>query len=162
MKANDPWHERCQAWKRDLAVRNEPHKKFDDAINFYDLIDVLSDVSDSEDTVVSDAGSAWYLVSQAFRVKRGQRVILSGGLGTMGYAVPCATGIAAAGAKRVLCVTGDGSLMTALHELAVHRANNYNIKLIIANNSGYASIRNTQNCYFKGIPGSAFPLVVRI
>lgn len=148
--ATGSWHERCQLWKLNLAVSNEPHKRPDGAINYYDLIDVLSDVAGSQDTVVSDAGNAWYLVSQAFRVKYGQRVILSGGLGTMGYAVPCATGVAMAGAKRVLCVTGDGSLMTALHELAVIRANHLNVKLIIANNNGYASIRNTQNAYFNG------------
>jgi acetolactate synthase-1/2/3 large subunit len=144
------WHERCQLWKHDLSVSNEPHKRPRDAINYYDLIDVLSDVSEPQDTVVSDAGTAWYLVSQAFRVKHGQRVILSGGLGTMGYAVPCATGASVAGAKRVLCVTGDGSLMTALHELAVIRANALNVKMIIANNNGYASIRNTQYAYFHG------------
>ena len=138
-----PWHERCQIWKHELAVRNEPHKRPAEAINYYDLMDVLSDVAAPHDTVISDAGSAWYLISQAFKVKRGQRIILSGGL-------PCATGVAAAGAQRVLCVTGDGSLMTALHELAVIRANDMNVKLIIANNNGYASIRNTQNAYFSG------------
>lgn len=146
----DSWHARCQLWKQDLAVSKEPHKRPIDSINYYDLVDVLSDLSEPQDSVVSDAGTAWYLVSQAFRVKRGQRVILSGGLGTMGYAVPCATGVSLAGAKRVLCVTGDGSLMTALHELAVIRANMLNVKLIIANNNGYASIRNTQNAYFHG------------
>ena len=68
----------------------------------------------------------------------------------MGFAMPCATGLASAGAGRVLCITGDGSAMTALHELAVFKANNLNIKLIIVNNDGYASIRNTQNSYFNG------------
>ena len=148
--ADGSWKTRCQAWKQELSVAKEPHNRSDNAVNFYDFIDALSTASDPEDVLVTDAGSAWYLLSQAYRVKKGQRVILSGGLGAMGFAMPCATGLASAGAGRVLCITGDGSAMTALHELAVFKANNLNVKLIIANNSGYASIRNTQNAYFNG------------
>lgn len=148
--ANENWKARCQAWKDELSVAKEPHKRSDKVVNYYDFIDALSSATDADDVLVTDAGSAWYLISQAYRVKKGQRIILSGGLGTMGFAMPCATGLASAGASRVLCITGDGSAMTALHELAVFKANNLNIKLIIVNNDGYASIRNTQNSYFNG------------
>ena len=144
------WGERCQIWKQELSVAKEPHKRSGKVVNYYDFIDALSAASDARDVLVTDAGSAWYLLSQAYKVKKGQRVILSGGLGTMGFAMPCATGLASAGASRVICVTGDGSAMTALHEIAVFKANNLNIKLIIVNNDGYASIRNTQNSYFNG------------
>lgn len=144
------WSKRCQVWKKELSVAKEPHKRSGKVVNYYDLISSLSDASGEGDVLVTDAGSAWYLLSQAYRVKKGQRVILSGGLGTMGFAMPCATGLASAGASRVLCITGDGSAMTALHELAVFKANSLNIKLIIVNNDGYASIRNTQNSYFNG------------
>jgi acetolactate synthase-1/2/3 large subunit len=147
---NGSWKKRCQVWKQELSVAKEPHKRSGIVVNYYDFMEVLSKVSDVNDVLVSDAGSAWYLLSQAFKVKRGQRIILSGGLGTMGYAMPCATGLASAGARRVLCITGDGSAMTSLHELAVFKGNNLNIKMIIINNDGYASIRNTQNFYFNG------------
>ena len=144
------WKKRCQLWKKELSVAKEPHKRSGKVVNYYDFIDALSIASHVDDVLVSDAGSAWYLLSQAYRVKKGQRVILSGGLGTMGFAMPCATGLASAGAGRVLCITGDGSAMTSLHELAVFKANHLNIKMIIVNNDGYASIRNTQNSYFNG------------
>ena len=148
--SNPLWIERCQIWKKELSVSKEPHKRSKNKVNYYDLIDELSIASNPSDVLVTDAGSAWYLISQAYKVQKGQRVILSGGLGTMGFAMPCATGLSSAGADRVLCITGDGSAMTALHELAVFKANKLNIKLIIANNDGYASIRNTQNAYFNG------------
>lgn len=144
------WNKRCQVWKKEFSAAKEPHKRSSQVVNYYDLMEALSKASESSDVLVTDAGSAWYLLSQAYKVKKGQRVILSGGLGTMGFAMPCATGLASAGAGRVLCITGDGSAMTALHELAVFKANNLNIKLIIVNNDGYASIRNTQNTYFNG------------
>jgi acetolactate synthase-1/2/3 large subunit len=149
-RPNAVWKERCQVWKQEFSVAKEPHKRSGLLVNYYDFIDALSKYSSPYDVLVTDAGSAWYLLSQAYRVKKGQRVILSGGLGTMGFAMPCATGLASAGAGRVLCITGDGSAMTALHELAVFKANDLNIKLIIVNNDGYASIRNTQNSYFNG------------
>jgi len=133
-----------------LPVSKENHQRSKSTVNYYDFFMMLSDLTDRQDVLVADAGSHWYLLSQAFKVKKGQRVILSGGLGTMGFALPCATGLSSANAKRVICISGDGSTMTALHEMAVFKANNLNIKLIIINNDGYASIRNTQNSYFEG------------
>jgi len=150
VRQDGSWNKRCQVWKQALSVAKEPHKRSGKVVNYYDLMETLSIASNPDDVLVTDAGSAWYLLSQAYKVKKGQRVILSGGLGTMGFAMPCATGLASAGASRVLCITGDGSAMTALHELAVFKANDLNIKLIIVNNDGYASIRNTQNAYFNG------------
>lgn len=63
----------------------------------------------------------------------------------MGYALPAATGAAKADCrKNIICVTGDGSLQTNIHELAPIRHNNLNVKIVVVNNSGYVSIRNTQ------------------
>ncbi len=145
------WHSQCQKWKKELSVYKEPHKKEAQKINFYDFIEVLSKHSQENDIVVSDAGSAFYVVGQAYQVKKGQRVINSGSLGAMGFAVPASTGAAAASPKsRVLCVTGDGSFQTNIHELAVIRKNNLNVKIFIVNNDGYVCIRNTQSNFFKG------------
>jgi acetolactate synthase-1/2/3 large subunit len=145
------WHSRCLSWKKELAVVNEKHKRIGDQINYYDFNDVLSDLSAEGDTVVADAGSAFYVIGQAFRTKKNQRIIISGGLGTMGFAVPAATGAIAANPQgRVLCVTGDGSLQTNVHEFGVISHNQLNVKMFIPNNGGYVSIRNTQNNFFAG------------
>ncbi|MCR5104456.1 MAG: thiamine pyrophosphate-binding protein, partial [Eubacterium sp.] len=50
---------------------------------------------------------------------------------------------------RVVCIDGDGSLMMNLQELQTISENNLNIKLIVINNNGYHSIRQTQNNLFK-------------
>lgn len=145
------WLEHCQAMKRELQVRNEPHTRTDGKIHYYDVVEALSELCAETDTLVTDAGSAFYVVGQAFRVKRGQRVLVSGALGIMGYALPAATGAALADPEHcVVCLTGDGSLQTNVHELGVLAHYALNVKVVVVNNGGYVSIRNTQNNFFGG------------
>lgn len=150
--ASGAWHDRCLAWKHELCVRMEPHDRPGGMLNYYDLIDALSDACGSGDIIVTDAGSGFYVVGQAFRVKRGQRVITSGALGAMGHALPLAIGAAVADPQaEVVCVTGDGSLQTNIQELATVAHHKFNVKIFVVNNDGYVSIRNTQNNFFKGL-----------
>jgi acetolactate synthase-1/2/3 large subunit len=149
--ASGAWHERCLLWKRELSVRKEPHARPNGAINYYDLNDALSDLCADTDTVVTDAGSAFYVIGQAFRTKKGQRVIISGALGAMGHALPLALGAAAAAPeKKIVCVTGDGSFQTNIQELATIAHHKFNIAIFVVNNDGYVSIRNTQKNFFGG------------
>jgi acetolactate synthase I/II/III large subunit len=144
------WHQRCNRWKFELSVANEPHAKSLITINYYEFIQAINQFSAKNDTIIADAGSAFYVVGQALQVKKDQRVIISGALGSMGYALPAATGACMADPNtRVICITGDGSLQTNVHELAVFSHHQLNVKLFILNNQGYVSIRNTQNNFFN-------------
>ena len=145
------WHKQCQKWKNELAVKNEPHQKSEKFVDYYEVIESLNEFMPEQATLVADAGSAFYVAGHAFRVKKNQRVVISGALGSMGYALPAATGASLADpTSLVVCLTGDGSLQTNIHELATIKHNKLNIKMIIVNNSGYISIRNTQNNFFNG------------
>jgi acetolactate synthase-1/2/3 large subunit len=156
------WLDYCLGLKFKLPVYSEPHKRLafgegDLTVNFYDVLNELSIQLEINSTLVTDAGSAFYLVGQAFRPK-GQTVINSGGLGSMGFALPAAIGASnAAPEECVVCLTGDGSLQTNIQELATIKSNNQNIKIIIINNNGYVSIRNSQDNYFDGhLVGSSY------
>ncbi|MEZ4814786.1 MAG: thiamine pyrophosphate-binding protein [Bdellovibrionota bacterium] len=145
------WIDYCQKIKKELSVRNEKHSTPSGKINYYDLIDALSDLTVGNETIVTDAGSGFYIVGQAYRVKGSQQVINSGSLGAMGFALPATTGACTADLKsQVICITGDGSLQTNIHELATIHHNQLNAKIFIINNDGYVSIRNTQNNFFNG------------
>ncbi len=149
--AQKNWSERCLFWKERYAVSHEPHLLNDGPINFYDFADHLSVLAGENATIVTDAGTAFYIMGQAFRLKEGQRYIVSGALGAMGYALPAGIGVCVADLSReVICVTGDGSLQTNIHELQVARHYNLNLKLFVINNRGYVSIRNTQKTFFDG------------
>ncbi|OFZ29744.1 MAG: hypothetical protein A2622_11025 [Bdellovibrionales bacterium RIFCSPHIGHO2_01_FULL_40_29] len=150
-KTSEAWIDKCREWKNNYSTYKEPHKHEDDKINFYDFSEKLDQAADANDIIVTDAGSAFYIFGQAFRYKQGQRLINSGSLGAMGFALPAATGAALGDPnRRILCVTGDGSLQTNLHELAVYKKNKLNIKLFVINNDGYVCIRNTQTSFFSG------------
>ena len=149
--AHQAWRERCLAWKTTYAVSREPHVLGPGPVNFYDFAERLSLALPESATVVTDAGSAFYVMGQAFRLKQGQRYLVSGALGSMGYALPASIGVCTEDPTRtVVCVTGDGSLMLNLQELEMVRYHQFNLKMFIVINGGYASIRNTQQSFFSG------------
>lgn len=149
--ANDAWRSNCNVWKERYAVSREPHDRSSDAVNYYDFAETLSSALKGDECVVTDAGSAFYAMGQGLRLKQGERFISSGSLGAMGFALPAANGVATASDSATICVTGDGSLMTNVHDLAVASHYKLNVKIFVLNNDGYLSIRNTQRDFFNGM-----------
>jgi acetolactate synthase-1/2/3 large subunit len=119
-------------------------------IAHFDLADKLSDAIGEDQLVVTgSSGLAVEVFYTAFRNKKGQRMFLTSGLGSMGYGLPAAIGACiGAGGMPTVCVESDGSLMLNLQELATLKQLDLPITLVIMNNNGYASIRNTQKNYF--------------
>lgn len=145
------WLDRCVGWKTRYPVNLPEYKDTKGAINIYSFVDRLSRLSEPGDVFVSDAGSAFYAVSQGIQLTRErQRYIPSGAMATMGYSLPASIGVSAAiGDKRVLAVTGDGSFQQNLQELQTLLHYGLPVKLFVLNNDGYLSIRTSQNNYFS-------------
>jgi len=97
---------------------------------------------------VTAAGLCFYVLGQALTIGEDQRYLVSGGLGSMGWALPAAIGAAFASEGSVVCVIGDGSLQMCIQELATIYNQNLNCKIFVINNNGYASIPNTQKSFF--------------
>src|SRR5262249_4683162 len=137
------WIERCAGWKERYASAREPHNlgPLNGPANLYEVIDVLGDLLNEGDVILTDAGQPTYVVPQALRLKAGQRFLAPGSLAEMGWALPAALGAAAADPGRtVVAVVGDGSMQTNLQELQTLRHYGFNVKLIVISNDGYASI----------------------
>ena len=150
-KDTAPWIERCADWKRRYPVNDGQPFPERGPINHYHFVSALSDAIPAE-TLVStgSSGLAVEVFYTVFRNKPGQRVFLTSGLGSMGYGLPAAIGACLANAgKPMVAVESDGSLQLNLQELATLVAQKLPITLIIMNNGGYASIRNTQRNYFS-------------
>lgn len=145
------WLGKCVGWKKKYPVCLPEYQDTKDAINIYSLVDRLSEQSVTGDFFIADAGSAFYAVSQGVQLtKEGQRYIPSSAMATMGYTLPAAIGVSTAiGDKRVLAVTGDGSLQQNIQELQTLLHYNLPVKLFVLNNDGYLSIRASQKNYFK-------------
>ncbi len=146
------WKARCADWKRRYALNDGVPFPERGAIDHYHAVSALSNALPA-DTIVStgSSGLAIEVFYTIFRNKLGQRVFLTSGLGSMGYGLPAAIGACLAGGGRPsVAIESDGSLQLNLQELATLAAQRLPITLIVLNNGGYASIRNTQRNYFAG------------
>lgn len=148
---SDSWLQRCVAWKKKYPVCLPEYANTVGAINVYSFMDRLSKIAGEGDVFIGDAGSAIYAVSQGLILRHNnQRYIPSSAMATMGYTVPAALGVSAAlGDKRVMAITGDGSLQQNIQELQTILHYKLPIKLFIWNNDGYLSIRASQKNYFE-------------
>ena len=119
-------------------------------INPYCFIDQLFKVLNKKDVVVAGNGSACVIGFQAAKIQQGQRFFTNSGNASMGYDLPAAIGASiASDKKRVICLAGDGSLMMNLQELQTVAGYDLPVKVIVLNNEGYHSIRQTQEAYFS-------------
>lgn len=122
-------------------------------INPYVFVTKLSQKLREGDDIICGNGSACVITFQAAELKKNQRMFTNSGCAAMGYGFPAALGVAVAReGKRVICLDGDGSFQMNLQELQTVVYNRLNLKLIIINNNGYHSIRQTQTNLFKGAP----------
>lgn len=146
------WIARCADWKQRYPVNDGQPFPSNGPINHYHFASALSDAI-PPDTLVStgSSGLAVEVFYTVFRNKPGQRVFLTSGLGSMGYGLPAAIGACLANDRQpMVAVESDGSLQLNLQELSTLVAQHLPIKLVIMNNGGYSSIRNTQRNYFSG------------
>jgi acetolactate synthase-1/2/3 large subunit len=147
---NSNWNNSLMSLKLEFDITKENHDFSTARLNLYQFVEKLSNLLIGSETIITDAGLCFYIMGQAFKLKKGQRYIVSGGLGCMGYALPAAIGASINGSNPVIAVTGDGSLQFNLQELATLSLIDANITIFVINNSGYTSIRNTQNSFFQG------------
>jgi acetolactate synthase-1/2/3 large subunit len=144
------WRARCADWKFRYGIGDGQPMGDTGEISHYQFVNVLSEALEPGRLVVTgSSGLAVEVFYSVFRNKRGQRVFLTSGLGAMGYGLAAAIGAClGAGRARTVCVEGDGSLQLNLQELSTLKQLALPIVLIVMNNGGYASIRNTQRNYF--------------
>lgn len=112
-----------------------------------------------EDTIVTtDVGQHQMRTAQAFNFDQPRRWLTSGGLGTMGFGLPAAIGAAIeAPGKRVVCFSGDGSLMMNIQELATAAEEGADVKIILCNNNSLGLVHQQQTLFYgKNIFASNF------
>lgn len=165
-----PWVRKCGEWRKMWPVCLPDYAKGRGGINMYYFVETLSRMLKKDSVVVSDAGSAFYVVSQGLRVNGAQRYVTSGGQADMGFALPASIGVSAArGHGEVLAITGDGSFQMNIQELQTLVHNRLPVKLFVWNNDGYLSIRTSQNKFCDrrligtdSTSGVSFPSVEKI
>ena len=138
------------AWKNKYPAVTKEQRNQDKWVNTYHFIDILSDLLEPNDVIVTDMGFAFQCTHQAFRIKKGQRLITNCGLASMGWGLPAAVGAAIASKGRVICIAGDGGLQMTVQEMATVMHHQLPIKLFVFNNDGYTTLKQTYEFGFKG------------
>jgi acetolactate synthase-1/2/3 large subunit len=97
---------------------------------------------------VIDVGQHQMWAAQSIDVRKDQRFLTSGGMGSMGFALPAAVGAAIATGRPVVMVAGDGSFQCNIQELQTVVRNQLPVKMVVVNNLCHGMVRQFQESYF--------------
>lgn len=151
-KADKKWLDYSKNLRAKYAFENVPEYRQEKGVpvNVYNLTHTLTAVADPEDIFVVANGSPCICTCQCAVTKKGQRMFLNSGDASMGYDLPAAIGAAVANPdKKIICYTGDGSIMMNIQELQTIKTHNLPIRIFIIRNDGYSSIKQTHKNFFN-------------
>ncbi len=145
---------RIGAWRRHcLRLKAQHAHRYDapgEGIYAPELLRRLSAASDGEATLACDVGQHQMWVAQHCLIRRPERHLSSGGLGAMGYGLPAAIGAQLADpARTAIAVSGDGSIMINIQELATLRRYGIPVKVLLIDNQSLGMVRQWQELFFE-------------
>jgi acetolactate synthase-1/2/3 large subunit len=141
------WRKRVEQLKTNYPLILEG---IDELFRPYGAIRAVASLLDDSVNITTDVGQHQMWVAQAYPFNRAGQWISSGGLGTMGFGLPAAIGMALAQPERkVVCFSGDGSLLMNIQELATAAEHELDIKIIILNNRHLGLVRQQQSLFYE-------------
>ncbi|WP_261780962.1 thiamine pyrophosphate-dependent enzyme, partial [Salmonella enterica] len=128
-------------------------------LSHYGLINAVAACVDDNAIITTDVGQHQMWTAQAYPLNRPRQWLTSGGLGTMGFGLPAAIGAALANpGNKVLCFSGDGSLMMNIQEMATASENQLDVKIILMNNDALGLVHQQQSLFYKqGVFAATYP-----
>ena len=148
-KNRSTWLARIQEWQDESAERDILTRETDDLIPQY-VVRQIWHATQGNVVMVSDVGQNQMWEAQYFFHHRRRGLLSSGGLGTMGFALPAAIG-AQMGLpdEKVWIITGDGGFQMNIQELATIVQEKLPIKIAILNNGYLGMVRQWQQLFFE-------------
>ncbi len=122
----------------------------DDPRTPYGVIRAIARLAGDSAIVSTDVGQHQMWTAQAYPLRRPRTWLTSGGLGTMGFGLPAAIGAALARPDATgICISGDGSLMMNIQELATAAEEQVRVKTIVLNNNSLGLVRQQQELFYE-------------
>lgn len=134
----------------DTVVTKELTCLPDAPIKMAQAIDLVSQKTNGNAIIVSDVGQNQMMAARYYKFNKNKSHITSGGLGTMGFALPAAIGAKVAKMDReVICVVGDGGIQMNIQELAVILQEKLPVKILLLNNNYLGMVRQWQELFYE-------------
>ena len=145
-KGRNTWLDRIAQLKRQYPMIMQGK---DDPLKPYGIIRRIGELAGEDAIVATDVGKHQMWVAQAYPFQRPRQFLTSGGLGTMGFGLPAAIGASlACPDRKVICFSGDGSLLMNIQEFATAVEEDVNITVILFNNNSLGMVRQQQDLFF--------------
>lgn len=130
-------------------IKNEIFPDESSAITMAEVIHMLSKKTKGTATIIADVGQHQMVAARYYGFTKTDGWITSGGMGTMGFALPAAFGVKVAKPFReAIAVIGDGCFQMTLQELGTIAQSKLPVKIIILNNNHLGMVRQWQELFF--------------
>lgn len=138
----------CDKIEYEKIIDNEIHGSYD-KLSMAEVIHKISEFTKGKSIIVTDVGQHQMVTSRYYKFTEPNSNITSGGLGTMGFALPAAMGSKIGNPNRdVIAVIGDGGIQMTIQELATIAQYNIKVKILILNNNFLGMVRQWQELFF--------------
>ncbi|MEZ4811837.1 MAG: biosynthetic-type acetolactate synthase large subunit [Allomuricauda sp.] len=133
----------------DTVIKNDIHPT-KEGLTMGEVIEQINEASEHKAVIVTDVGQHQMVTCRYAKFKQTKSNITSGGLGTMGFALPAAIG-AKMGAmdREVVAVIGDGGYQMTIQELGVIFQHKLPVKIVVLNNDHLGMVRQWQELFFE-------------
>jgi acetolactate synthase I/II/III large subunit len=150
---------KCDAWRAEIESFVRPREEnFRGGLSPDLILGAIDQATGGRCSIVSDVGQHQMWVAKLFRYQHPNSHITSGGLGTMGFAVPAAMGVALARpGEPVWAISGDGGFQMNMQEMATMVQEGIPVKMAVFNNGYLGMVRQWQQ-FFHGRRYSATPI----
>jgi acetolactate synthase-1/2/3 large subunit len=144
-----PWNQTISGWQELHPLSYSPHQE-GDALKPQFVLEQLRDNAPENTIVASGVGQHQMWTSQYWHFKHPYTFVNSGGLGTMGFAVPAAIGAKVGRPDRMVwAVDGDGCFQMTAQELVTAATERIPIKVAILNNAYLGMVRQWQEMFYE-------------
>ncbi|MEQ1574693.1 MAG: biosynthetic-type acetolactate synthase large subunit [Vicinamibacterales bacterium] len=147
---HEPWLEHIASMKGDTAVRDIQSLPDNGHLYAAHVINDIWRITEGKAVVVTDVGQHQMWEAQYYRHESPRSLITSGGLGTMGFALPAAIGAKMARPEaEVWCIVGDGGFQMTQAELCTAAQENVKVNVAIINNGYLGMVRQWQEFFYE-------------